>query len=216
MRILALLNCLLAVQLASAQAVPGTNAALDRVARADNALGFKLLAATRKAATGGNVFQSPLGLALALGMAGNGARGQTLDQIAATLQMPGDAPSAWNGGNQMLLGRLSGRIPMKADTCSNPCRTPFRSCRTVVGAKRRSVSLIMGCPTGVKVSPPVLHSFGAPSRGDALTIHPKTSSRRLFGRAVSGGNELSNSSSRCRRSLRVTDSPARPNRRAWD
>ena len=22
------------------------------------------------------------------------------------------------------------RIPMKADTCSNPCRTPFRSCRT--------------------------------------------------------------------------------------
>ncbi len=111
MRILALLNCLLAVQLASAQAVPGTNAALDRVARADNALGFKLLAATRKAATGGNVFQSPLGLALALGMAGNGARGQTLDQIAATLQMPGDAPSAWNGGNQMLLGRLSGLDP---------------------------------------------------------------------------------------------------------
>ena len=108
------------------------------------------------------------------------------------------------------------RIPMKADTCSNPCRTPFRSCRTVVGAKRRSESLIKGCPTGVKISPPVLHSFGAPSRGDALTIHPKTSSRRLFGRAVSGGNELPNSSSRCRRSLRVTDSPARPNRRAWD
>jgi hypothetical protein len=108
------------------------------------------------------------------------------------------------------------RIPMKADTCSNPCRTPFRSCRTVVGAKRRSESLIKGCPTRVKVSPSVLHSFGAPSRGDALTLHPKTSSRRLFGRAVSGGNGLSNSSSRCRRSLRVTDSPARPNRRALD
>jgi len=30
------------------------------------------------------------------------------------------------------------RIPTKADTCSNPYRTPFRSCRTVVGAKRRS------------------------------------------------------------------------------
>src|ERR1039457_3953979 len=41
-------------------------------------------------------------------------------------------------------------------------------------------------------------------------------SRRLFGRAVSGGNGLSNSSSRSRRSLRVTDSPARPNRRASD
>jgi hypothetical protein len=84
------------------------------------------------------------------------------------------------------------RIPMKADTCSNPCRTPFRSCRTVVGAKRLSVSFIKRCPTGVKISPSVLHSFGAPSRGDALTIHPKTSSRRLFGRAVSGGNELAN------------------------
>jgi len=108
------------------------------------------------------------------------------------------------------------RIPMKADTCSNPCRTPFRSCRTVVGAKRRSLSLINGCPTGVKISPSVLPSFGAPSRGDAWTIHPKTSSRRLFGQAVSGGNQLPNSSSGCRRSLRVTDSPARPNRRALD
>jgi hypothetical protein len=108
------------------------------------------------------------------------------------------------------------RIPMKADSCSNPCRTPFRSCRTVVGAKRRSVSLIKGCPTGVKISSRVLPSFGAPSRGDALTLHPKMLSRRLFGRAVSGGNQLPNSSSGCRRSLRVTDSPARPNRRALD
>src|SRR6185369_14078906 len=38
--------------------------------------------------------------------------------------------------------------------------------------------------------------------------------RRLFGRAVSGGNGLPNSSSRFRRSPRVTDSLARPNRRA--
>ena len=30
------------------------------------------------------------------------------------------------------------RIPMKADTCSNRYRTPFRGCRTVVGAKRRA------------------------------------------------------------------------------
>ena len=135
---------------------------------------------------------------------------------AAGLQIPtalGKTPQPL----QIPVGGLpSVRIPMKADTCSNPCRTPFRSCRTVAGAKRRSLSLINGCPTGVKISPSVLHSFGAPSRGDALTIHPKTSSRRLFGRAVSGGNELANSSSRCRRSLRVTDSPARPNRRALD
>ena len=47
------------------------------------------------------------------------------------------------------------RIPMKADTCSNPYRTPFRACRTVVGAKRRSEGVISGCPTGVKVLPPV-------------------------------------------------------------
>jgi len=45
------------------------------------------------------------------------------------------------------------RIPMKADTCSNPYRTPFRACRTVVGAKRRSEGVINGCPTGVKVLP---------------------------------------------------------------
>jgi transposase len=48
------------------------------------------------------------------------------------------------------------RIPMKADTCSNPYRTPFRACRTVVGAKRRSEGGINGCPTGVKVLPSVL------------------------------------------------------------
>jgi hypothetical protein len=108
------------------------------------------------------------------------------------------------------------RIPMKADTCSNPYRTPFRACRTVVGAKRRSEGLIKGCPTGVKVLPPVLRSFGAPLRGDDPVVLPRASSRRLFGRAVSGGNGLSNPSSRCRRSLRVTDSPARPNRRACD
>src|ERR1019366_10445830 len=41
------------------------------------------------------------------------------------------------------------------------------------------------------------------------------STRAVYsGGAVSGGNELSNSSSRSRRSLRVTDSLARPNRRA--
>jgi serpin B len=45
------------------------------------------------------------------------------------------------------------RIPMKADTCSNPYRTPFRACRTVVGAKRRSEGVINGCSTGVKVLP---------------------------------------------------------------
>jgi hypothetical protein len=103
-----------------------------------------------------------------------------------------------------------------SDTCSNPYRTPFQSCRTVVGAKRRSEGVIKGCPTGVKVLRQFWCSFGAPLRGDVLTVNLMASSRRLFGRAVSGGNELSNCSSRCRRSLRVTDSPARPNRRVCD
>ncbi len=111
MKFLALLGCLMVADLALAQVLPGTNAALDRAARADNAFGFKLLAETRKALPGGNVFQSPVGMALALGMAGNGARGQTLEQMAATLQLPGVAPSGWNEDNQMLLGHLLGLEP---------------------------------------------------------------------------------------------------------
>jgi len=82
------------------------------------------------------------------------------------------------------------RIPMKADTCSNPYRTPFRSCRTVVGAKRRSEGVIKGCPIGVKVLPPFSCSFGAPPRGDDAATTPWALSRRLFGRAVSGGTVL--------------------------
>src|SRR6185369_1532461 len=72
------------------------------------------------------------------------------------------------------------RIPMKADTCSNSYRTPFQSCRTVFGAKRRSEGVIKGCPTGVKVLPSVWLSFGAPPRGDVLAVNPKPNLRRLF------------------------------------
>ena len=108
------------------------------------------------------------------------------------------------------------RIPMKADTCSNPYRTPFRACRTVVGAKRRAGGVIKVCPTGVKVWLRCLRSFGAPRRGDDPAVKPKAPPRRLFGRAVSGGNERSNSRSRSRRSPRATDSPGRPNRRVLD
>jgi serpin B len=107
--ILALLGCGMVSQIAFAQ--PAASPALDRTARADNAFGFKLLAETRKAAPGGNVFQSPVGMALALAMAGNGARGQTLQQIAATLQLPGVAPEEWNAGNKLLLDHLLGLDP---------------------------------------------------------------------------------------------------------
>ena len=135
-------------------------------------------------------------------------------QTALGLIISGRHFGALKAGEEVFLFGPELRIPMKADTCSNPYRTPFRSCRTVVGAKRRSEGGIKGCPAGVKVLPQFPCSFGAPPRGDDLAINPGASSRRLFGRAVSGGNGLSNSSSRCRRSLRVTDSPARPNRRA--
>ena len=38
--------------------------------------------------------------------------------------------------------------------------------------------------------PQFLCWFGAPRRGDAWALNPRLSSRRLFGRAVSGGNQL--------------------------
>jgi serpin B len=91
----------------AAQPAPAPAAApAERAARADNAFGFRLLAETRKAAPGRNVFQSPVGMALALAMAGNGARGQTLQQMAASLQLAGAAPAEWNAANKSLLDRL--------------------------------------------------------------------------------------------------------------
>jgi serpin B len=105
MKIIILLSLLMVPELSFAQAAPRTYPA-ERAARADNAFGFKLLAETRKTLPGRNVFQSPVGLALALAMAGNGAGGQTLQQMAGTLQWQGAAPAEWNAGNQQLLGHL--------------------------------------------------------------------------------------------------------------
>lgn len=105
MKTIILLGCLVASELASAQLAPGTNPE-ERAAHADNAFGFNLLAETRKALPGRNVFQSPVGMALALAMAGNGARGQTLQQMAATLQLEGVPPAGWNEGNKLLLAHL--------------------------------------------------------------------------------------------------------------
>ena len=105
MKIIILLGLLMVPELSFAQAAPGTTPA-ERAARADNAFGFKLLAETRKALPSRNVFQSPVGMALALAMAGNGAGGQTLRQMAGTLQLPGVAPAEWNAGNKLLLDHL--------------------------------------------------------------------------------------------------------------
>jgi hypothetical protein len=71
------------------------------------------------------------------------------------------------------------RIPMKADTYSNSNRTPFRSCRTVVGAKRRSEGVIKGCPTGVKL----LSCFCSPSEplgGATIGSFMKTCHRAVY------------------------------------
>src|ERR1035437_6032527 len=82
-----------------------------------------------------------------------------LDKFWAELLPPSRQGTPWDQVLAVptwyrLLSPGSVRIPMKADTCSNPYRTPFRACRTVVGAKRRSEGVINGCPTGVKVLPP--------------------------------------------------------------
>lgn len=106
MKTFALLCGLIISQSALAQPAPGTNPALVNAAHADNAFGFKLLAETRKAQPGGNVFQSTVGLALALDMAASGARGETLRQMAAMLQKEGAPPAEWNAENKLLLDHL--------------------------------------------------------------------------------------------------------------
>jgi serine protease inhibitor len=82
-----------------------TNSAGEKIAGAYNDFGLKLLAQTRQSVPGKNVFLSPVGLAFALSMAANGAQGETLRQITATLQLEG-APDL-NEANLALLEHLS-------------------------------------------------------------------------------------------------------------
>jgi serpin B len=80
---------------------------LEDAARAYNGLGFQLLAQCRQSLPKTNYFLSPAGLAFALSMAQNGAQGETLRQIMATLQV-GNIPSAQlNKANKALLDHLS-------------------------------------------------------------------------------------------------------------
>jgi serine protease inhibitor len=95
--------CLLA---ANTNAFAQTNSAVESVAAAYNAFGLKLLAQTRQSFPGKNVFLSPAGLAFALSMAANGAQGETLRQMLATLQQEPGAPDL-NEANQALLEHLS-------------------------------------------------------------------------------------------------------------
>jgi serpin B len=81
------------------------NSAMEKAAASYNALGFKLLAQTRQSAPGQNVFLSPAGLAFALSMVANGAQGETLRQIRATLQLKDTADL--NEDNRALLEHLT-------------------------------------------------------------------------------------------------------------
>ena len=60
------------------------------------------------------------------------------------------------------------RIPMISDTHSNSCRTPFRGCRTVFGAKRRSEGSLTQVSDRKQDIRLFFCPFGTPPRGDAL------------------------------------------------
>ena len=76
-------------------------------ARAYNGLGFHLLAQCRQSLPKTNYFLSPAGLAFALAMAGNGAQGETLRQIMATLQVSNMPLPQLNEANKALLDHLT-------------------------------------------------------------------------------------------------------------
>ncbi len=82
-------------------------AGLEETARAYNDFGLKLLAQTRRSLPKTNFFLSPAGLAFALAMAQNGAQGETLRQITATLHVGNIPLPQLNQDNKALLDHLS-------------------------------------------------------------------------------------------------------------
>ena len=86
------------------------------VAAADNAFGFRLLNAVQKSIPGGNVLLSPVGAALDLSMALNGAEGQTRQEMLAALSLRGSDLGAINTANAQLIKVL--RTPAKSITLS--------------------------------------------------------------------------------------------------
>ncbi len=83
----------------------------ESAARAYNRFGFELLAQARKSGAGTNLFLSPAGLAFALSMVQNGARSETLRQMALTLHVADIAPADLNTANKALLDRLTSLDP---------------------------------------------------------------------------------------------------------
>jgi serpin B len=86
---------------------PARGAGPEEAARAYNEFGLNLLAQTRQSLPKANFFLSPAGLAFALAMAQNGAQGETLRQIMATLRVGNIPPAQLNRDNKALLDHLS-------------------------------------------------------------------------------------------------------------
>jgi serpin B len=110
-KILAMLCSILGLPIAGLPGMAGDAPDLQPLARSCNAFGFKLLGETRKSLPDANIFQSPAGLAFALSMLQNGARGETRNQIAQILQEENISTEAWNAAIQSLLGRLAALDP---------------------------------------------------------------------------------------------------------
>jgi len=86
------------------------------VAAADNAFGFRLLQAVQKTSPSGNIVLSPVGAALDLSMALNGAEGQTRQEMLAALSLSGSDLGAINTANAELIKVI--RTPAKNITLS--------------------------------------------------------------------------------------------------
>jgi len=80
---------------------------LEIAVAAYNGLAFQLLAQCRQSLPQTNFFLSPAGLAFALSMVQNGAQGETLRQIMATLELSNLPPPRLNEANKALLDHLS-------------------------------------------------------------------------------------------------------------
>src|SRR3984893_7621094 len=96
------------------QAAP-PSASVD-VAAADTASGFRLLKAVQKTSPSGNIVLSPVGAALDLSMAFNGAEGQTRQEMLAALSLSGSDLGAINTANAQLIKVI--RTPAKNITLS--------------------------------------------------------------------------------------------------
>jgi serine protease inhibitor len=81
-------------------------AEVEKAAHTCNAFGFDLLAETMRGDTNVNIFESPVGLALALGMVENGATGETAQQMGVALHQGGAAMDDVNRANNSLLWQV--------------------------------------------------------------------------------------------------------------